>query len=136
MRDFFVCLRFNVAVMFGNRAKKILRNTDSATLVPVTLFPHIVNEKDIVELHIPKFKNERFGKIFLSKKSKPHFIIELEEPGSRVYQFIDGSKTISEIIQSVQSDGKEPLDQADERIYMFIKQLFNHKYITFKQLQT
>jgi hypothetical protein len=122
--------------MFGNKEKRILKTTDPAQLVPVSIFPHTMSEKGIIQLQIPKFKNETFGKLFLSKKSKPYFIIELEEPGTRVYSFINGVHTISEIINKVKSDGKEPLDQPEERIFLFIKQLFNHKYITFKQLQT
>jgi len=124
------------SMMFGNKEKKIFKTTDPGQLVPVSLFPHTISEKGIIQLQIPKFKNKTFGKLFLSKKAKPYFIVELEEPGTRVYKCINGTHTISDIIQMVKSDGKEPLEQPEERIFLYLKQLYEIKYITFKQLQT
>lgn len=120
--------------MFSVSKKRILSQVQSTDLVPVSLYPHQINDSGNVELQISRFKSEWFGKLVLSKKDRPYFIIELDPLGSRVYTYINGSNSIGDILQLVRSDGKDPIDQLEERGFKFIQQLFNHKYITFKQL--
>ncbi len=122
--------------MFTGKLKRKLATVDPYQLIPAPLFQHRVNDSENVEIHVPKFKNEAFGKLFLSKKSKPYHVIELDETGSRVYSRFNGERNIKEILELVRTDGKEPIEQLEERCFSFIQQLFNQKYITFKQLQT
>jgi hypothetical protein len=122
--------------MLSGRAKRILSSIDPYMLIPVPLYPHEMNESGNIELHVPKFKNQTFGKLFLRKKSLPYFVTELDPLGTRVYLHLNGSNTVKELISLVRSDGKEAIEQLEERTITFIQQLFNYKYITFKQLQT
>jgi hypothetical protein len=122
--------------VFSGKLHRKISSVDPYELIPVPLFPHAENQSGIIQLHIPKFKNEKFGNLFLSKKAKPHFVVELDAHGSRFYRHFNGDHTIRNILQLVASDGKEPLEQADERCFTYIEQLLKHQYITFKQLQT
>jgi hypothetical protein len=126
----------NFLKMLSGRAKRKLSETDPYMLVPVPLFHHEMNDSGNIELHIPKFKNQTFGKLFLRKKSLPCFVTELDPLGTRVYKHLNGVNTVKEIISHVRTDGKETIEQLEERTITFLQQLFNYKYITFKQLQT
>ncbi len=121
--------------MSKSRTKRILSGTDPFELIPVTLYPYETLETGNIALHVPKFKNEKFGKLFLLGKAKPYHIIELDILGTRVYRHINGTNNLFVIFQLVSEDGHEPIEQLKERGLEFIQQLFNHKYITFKQLQ-
>jgi hypothetical protein len=120
--------------VFSASAKRLLSSTEPSELIPVPLFPHEENNEGKIVLHIPKFKNQRLGRFFLSKKTHPYFPVDLDSYGSRVYRHLNGENTIEQILQLIQNDGKEPIEQLETRSYNFIQQLFNFKYITFKQL--
>jgi len=122
--------------MFSGKFRRKLASVDPFQLIPVALFPHEINENGLIALNIPKFKNETFGKLFLSRKAKPYFVIDLDDHGSRMFKHINGENSISQVFEKVRNDGKEPIEQLEERGFIFIQHLFNHKYITFKQLQT
>jgi hypothetical protein len=121
--------------MSARKMRKILESTAVADLIPVPLFRHEENETGAIILCVPKFKNQTFGKLFLSKKASPDFKIDLDETGSRVYKHINGERTFAEICALVEEDGKQPIEQLKERSLQFIMQLFQHQYITFKNIQ-
>jgi len=120
--------------VFSNSSKRLLSTTEPYDLIPVPLFPHEENKEGYIMLQIPKFKNRRFGNLFLSKKANPYFIVDLDSHGTRVYRHINGENSIGKILELIQGDGKETIEQLETRSFNFIQQLFNYKYITFKQL--
>ncbi len=121
--------------MFSGKFHRKISTIDPYELIPVPLFPHAETQTGNIELHVPKFRNMKFGKLFLSKKAKPYFSVELDPQGAKFYIHFNGENPVRSILQLVHSDGKEPVEQADERCFHYIEQLFKLNYITFKQLQ-
>lgn len=91
-------------------------------------------EKDnLINILIPKFKNNFFQSLIPKNKSK-EIKINLDELGSAVWMKIDGKKKVSDLIDELSEQFGEKIQPAEERITKFITQLHQHKFIKFKEL--
>ena len=117
-----------------NKKKKDRRPTEQEFLrfIPVRL--DIKWEEDsegIVKLTVPKFES-KFGKSFckLIKKDN-HFTANLDKLGSIVWKNCDGKKTVEDILKILEKEFSDEKD-INQRLYLFLQQLQNLGYITFK----
>ena len=89
-----------------------------------------------ITLCIPKFKKEWMKKYLIPKHKSPHIRIYLDNVGSHVWRLINGQQTVEEICLKVsdilQSEGKS-IDHAEERITLFMTDLYKRKYIVFEE---
>jgi hypothetical protein len=92
-------------------------------------------EKDgLVIILIPKFKTEFFRKLI--PKSKPKDIrINFDKLGTAVWKSIDGKKKVSNIITELSNAYGEKIQPAAERIAKFLKEIYKHKFINFKEIK-
>jgi hypothetical protein len=90
-----------------------------------------------ITLLIPKFKKEWMRKYLIPKRKSPHFRIHLDELGSKVWRIINGYLTVEDICLKIkditQGEGK-PLELIEERVTIFLSDLYHRKYIVFENL--
>ena len=86
--------------------------------------------KGLVEIKVPKFKNN-FGK-FLCKliKKEETFTVNLDKIGSLVWISLDGKNTIKQILEILKKQFPNE-EKLEDRLFSFIQQMKSLQYITF-----
>ena len=118
--------------------RKILRNTNQMELHPVRLHEHEFTKDGNVCLIVPKFQKRWMRDFFISGRRKKHFTIYLDELGTATWLEIDGEKKIQQIsdrLKEKMGEKIQPLDDLEDRVTKFLSQLYEQRYITFRELQ-
>ncbi|MGB5530388.1 MAG: PqqD family protein [Ignavibacteriaceae bacterium] len=103
-------------------------------LTPIKLHSEEIDEKDLVTVIVPKFKNEFAKKVIVPKLKSADFKIKLDKFGSAVWVNMDGNKKVYEIIKSITTKFGDEIQQAEERVTKFIFQLYEQKLISFNEI--
>lgn len=83
-----------------------------------------------VFLLVPRFRN-RWLKKFALKMGKSEFIrLYLDNIGARVWDLIDGKRTVGDICNLLQEQPGEMLEQAEERVSYFMGMLKKNDFIS------
>ena len=114
--------------------KKILKNINTLDLTPIKLHSEEIDEKDLVTVIVPKFRNEIAKKLIVPKLKSADFRINLDKLGSAVWVNMDGHNKVSNIINNVSKKFGNEIQQAEERVTKFIFQLYDQKLISFTEL--
>lgn len=118
---------------FFNR-RKILKSTSMLDLTPFRKIDHKIEETGLVTLLYPKFKDTKFNKFMLGRRSL--FInMKLDEIGSASWLLIDGEKKVDQIAKELSEKLGDKIHPVHERFGKFLSQLYNNKYISFNELQ-
>ena len=118
------------------KRRNFLKKANLLELTPVRLHEHVLLPEDQVVLLVEKFKNRNIAHFMLGRKS-PHFRIRLDALGSAVWLLIDGGKQVTEIIAELNKrwiDAPEKKDHLEERLAGFMGQLYDNRYISFKEI--
>lgn len=103
-------------------------------LTPIKLHTEEIDEKELVTVIVPKFRNEIAKKFIVPKLKSADFKIKLDKFGSAVWVNMDGNKKVYEIINSITKKFGDEIKQAEERVTKFIFQLYEQKLISFTEL--
>jgi len=114
--------------------RKILKNTSMLYLTPFRKIEHRVEEDGKVTLLYPKFKNKGVSKYMLGKRS-PHIHLKLDELGTETWLLMDGKKNVEKIALELSDKFGEKINPVHDRLGKFLSQLYNNKYISFKEIQ-
>ena len=118
--------------------RKILRNANTLELHPVRLHEHQYTKDGNICLIVPKFRKRWMRDFFISGHRKKHFTIYLDELGTATWLEIDGEKSVQQISDRLKTKLDEqiqPLDEVEDRVTKFLSQLYEQRYITFRELQ-
>ena len=115
---------------FSNKNK--LKGVNYLDLTPFTINEFEV-ENGLVTILIKKFKS-KFMQSLLPRHRTNYIKIHLDEPGSVVWQNIDGKKNVAEIIETISQNMGDKLPAVEERVIKFMTQLFQQKFIGFREL--
>ena len=77
--------------------------------------------------------------VFVPPRRKEHFTIYLDEIGSATWLEIDGEKNVQQICDKLKEklgDKIKPHHEVEDRVNKFLSQLYEQRYITFKELET
>ena len=75
----------------------------------------------------------------IAANKKKHYTIYLDELGTITWMEIDGEKNVSEICERLKESLGEkikPFNEVEQRVTKFLGQLYEQRYITFRELQT
>lgn len=120
------------------KRRKILLSKSFLDLTPVMILKHEIEIDNKVFLLVPKFRNEKLSRFLIPGTKSTHFKIKLDEMGSTTWLEIDGNKNVQGICDSlIQKLGDEikPHDEVEQRVMKFISQLYDQRYITFREIQ-
>lgn len=118
--------------------RKILRNTDPLDLHPVRIHEHEFTKEGKVCLIVPKFQKRWMRDFFISGRRKKHFTIYLDEVGSATWLEIDGESNVQQICDRLKEklgEKVEPFNELEGRVTKYLSQLYQQRYITFRELQ-
>ncbi|MBN1196670.1 MAG: PqqD family protein [Candidatus Aminicenantes bacterium] len=91
------------------------------------------NEDGSVFLLKEKFRNH-FMKWLVQKAGKNQFFrIHLDRFGTRAWKLADGSRSIREIAEAMQTEFGDELSQAPERVNIFFGQLAGSRFVVFQR---
>ena len=86
-----------------------------------------------VILLVPKFRDPILGRLIQPRlRRRPHFHVNLDEVGTFVWEQCTGEKTVSEIVESMQSHFGERVEPAVQRLSLFLSQLASGRFIRYK----
>jgi len=122
-----------MALSFKER-KKILKSTNTLELTPIKLYSDKKDEDELVTVIIPKFKNKIAVKLISPKLSSDHFSIKLDKFGSEVWAMMNGKITVEQIIKNLKKKFGDGIQQEEERTTKFIFQLYEQRFISFKEI--
>ena len=115
------------------KRKNIHPDINYLELTPVCLYSHKIEEDGRVTVLMPKFKN-KFLASFVPRGHSPYVNMHLDELGSAVWLSIDSKSNVGEIIGKLAAELGEKINPAEERIPKFLTQLYQNKFIDFKEL--
>jgi len=107
-------------------------------VTPVRIQKHILNQDGNITLIVPKFKKEALQKFIIPKNKSGNFKIRLDGLGSATWLEIDGKRNVHEICKLLKEklgEKIEPIEEVETRITKFLTQLYDRRYISFKELQ-
>ncbi|MFA4851377.1 MAG: PqqD family protein [Bacteroidales bacterium] len=114
--------------------RKILKNTSMLNLTPFRKIEHKFEENGLVTLLYPKFKNTKFNKFMLGRRSL-YINMKLDEIGTASWLLIDGKKNVGQIADELNEKLGEKIQPVHDRLGKFLSLLYNNKYISFKEIQ-
>lgn len=95
-----------------------------------------MGEEGKILLRIPRFKNKWMKRIGLNLGKSEFFNISLDALGTRVWNLIDGTRTVEQIGMVLEkedgSENQEPILQLYERLTKYFSMLLYHGFVDFK----
>lgn len=135
----FEVLKANIAMgMNFFQRRRILRNANPLELHPVRLHEHQFTKDGNICLIVPKFQKRWMRDFFISGRRKKHFTIYLDELGTATWMEIDGEKTVQQIcnrLKEMMGEKILPHSEVEDRVSKYLSQLYEQRYITFRELQ-
>ncbi len=117
------------------KRRKILKDANYLEMTPVSFLNYNKQANGNLELLIPKFKNLFFQQYLIPKNRSKHIRIKLDKFGSAVYLMIDGKNSVGDICKKIEKEQGEQIKDATIRITKFLTQLYDNRFISFKQLE-
>ena len=102
-------------------------------LTPIRAVQWEKDERGLVTLLKPKFRNPYLAKFLLPRLKKPHFKISLDDIVSFVWLNCDGNQTIEIIADKLKQSFGDSIEPLYERIGLFFQSLEKSRFIDFKE---
>ncbi|MGE5682333.1 MAG: PqqD family protein, partial [Bacillota bacterium] len=94
-----------------------------------------IDERGIVTVLVPKFRNKIMARLILPRLKSTHFKIKLDEIGSETWRHIDGKKNVGQISKELTEIFGERIQPVYERITKFLTSLYLEGYISFNEIK-
>lgn len=104
-------------------------------LKPLPLCESIINEKNLVTVLIPKFKNRILVKYISPMLKLPNIKLNLDVLGSAVWKLLNGENSVQEISDYMKQEFGENEKSLEERILKFLTELYVQNLITFEEIK-
>jgi hypothetical protein len=94
------------------------------------LVDHVFTDNSKIDLHVPRFKNNKLAKWLVPRNKKPFVAVHLDETGSRVWKLIAENKSFTQIVEQLSFESSEvSKEEWEERIARFAFMLERGKLI-------
>jgi hypothetical protein len=117
---------------FERRA--ILKNANLLELTPITLHKSEISDDGMVNILVPKFKNQLAVKFIVPKLKAPDIKIKLDEFGSETWRNMDGKKNVSLIGDKLVEKFGDRINPVYERLSKFLTMLYEQRMITYREI--
>ena len=104
-------------------------------LTPECIHGFEMRENEKVAILIPRFTSKFFGKYFLPLLKNKFIPLKLDELGSATWMQIDGKKNVQIICEELKEKLGEKIQPAEERVTLFLTELYKNKFIRFIELK-
>lgn len=117
---------------FERRA--ILKNANLLELTPITLHKSEISDDGMVNILVPKFKNQFAVKFIVPRLKAPDIKIKLDEFGSETWRNMDGKKNVSVIGDKLVEKFGDRINPVYERLSKFLTMLYEQRMITYREI--
>lgn len=114
--------------------KKINKNQNFLELTPIRNYGFKKKENGLIDVFVPRFTNKFAQKLLLKYFKNPFFRANLDEFGSFLWENIDGTKNVLQLIDLLKKRFGESIEPATERTLLFFYQLYKSGFISFIEL--
>lgn len=121
--------------MLNKNQREILKTANYLDLTPDANYESERNEKGLIDVLAPRFKNNFAKKYILPKMRDPYIRANLDEFGSETWALIDGKRTVRDISFELLRKFGDKIEPVNERLTTFLSQLFKFGFITFNELK-
>lgn len=104
-------------------------------LTPVRNYKHIVDEENRVAVLIPRFTNKFLVRYLVPRLKSPDIKVKLDKFGSSAWLKADGNRNVQQICDELFNEHGEEINPVIERVTKFYTQLYQYKFISFKELK-
>jgi len=109
-------------------------NQNYLELTPACIYGHVVKENGKVSVLVPRFTSKFWGKYLLPIMKNKYIHVKLDELGSETWMMIDGKKNVQQICDFLNGKLGDKIHPAEERITLFLTELYKNKFIKFNEL--
>ncbi len=113
--------------------KKESRDINYLSLTPYRKFNHNQKSDGLIDVLVPRFTDRILGKLLQPRLKNPYIRANLDELGSATWLCIDGYKKVGEIISELDTELGDKIQPAQQRITMFLSNLYRNGFINFKE---
>jgi hypothetical protein len=113
--------------------KKVNRDINYLELTPVRKYEHNIKPDGLIDVLVPRFSDKILGKLLQPKLKRPYIRANLDEIGTAAWLEIDGNNKVNDIIQNLQLTMGEKIHPAQQRITLFLSNLYRNGFIYFKE---
>lgn len=117
------------------KKNKKLSEVNYLELTPVRNYNHIVEDESKVAVLVPRFTNKFLVKYLVPKLKSPDIKVKLDKFGSAAWLKADGNRNVQTICDELLSEFGEDINPVIERVTKFYSQLYQYKFISFKELK-
>ena len=103
-------------------------------LTPVRIHGFDLRENGKVAVLIPRFTSKFFGKYLLPLLKNKFIPLKLDELGSETWLQIDGKKSVQVICDALTEKLGEKIHPSEERVTLFLTELYKNKFIKFNEI--
>jgi hypothetical protein len=126
----------NTTLNFFQR-RKILKKANYLDLTPLRKmeFESLANGK--VDILMPRFSHTLWKRALQPHWKQEIIRIHLDEIGSAIWLEINGTATVNELcnkLQTAHPEKLQPPDETEKRITQFLSLLYQQRYITFNEI--
>lgn len=93
------------------------------------------NEKGLIVLLKPKYKNPFLAKHLLPRLKNPYYRVKLDAVGSFIWELCDGHSTVKELGRKLKDKFKDKVEPLYDRLGLFLQNLEKNHFICYKNFQ-
>ena len=92
-------------------------------------------EEGLIDVLVPRFKNEFLKKLLSPRRGTPFIKANLDEIGSVTWKLIDGDSNVTIIAEKLTEHFGEKIHPVYDRLTAFLTQLYNNGFISFNEFE-
>ncbi len=119
--------------LFGRKNNKTTLNLMEMT--PCPLYKHEETEEGLINVLVPRFTDKFLGKYLQPRLPNKYIKANLDEFGTAVWRLMDCKKKVREISNLLYEKFGEEIQPVDERLSLFVSNLYSNDFITFYELK-
>jgi len=121
-----------LAGIFSKNKKKKLNYLE---MTPFAIYSHEFNSKGNIDVLVPRFTDKVFGKLLQPRLKNKYIKANLDEFGSATWLLINGNNSVTRIGELLTEKFGEQIQPVYDRLILFLTQLYNAGFISFKELE-
>lgn len=117
------------------KKNRTIQELNYLELTPVRNYKHIVDDENRVAVLVPRFTNKVLVRYLVPRLKSPDIKVKLDKFGSSAWLKADGNRNVQQICDELFNEHGEEINPVIERVTKFYTQLYQYKFISFKELK-
>jgi hypothetical protein len=118
--------------LFGFKDKEEL---NYLKMTPQRNYEYEKNENNLIDVLVPKFKNEFLKNLLVPRSRSPYIKANLDEFGSETWLLMDGENKVEFIADKLTEKFGDKIQPVIGRLTTFLTNLYKNDFISFKEIE-